>query len=341
MRFVLLRLIASILCPSYRMRYNVLDWMCDEEFNHYLGLFGEAKSLKAINAGRRWMIFQLVRLTDSVPGDTAECGVYHGAASYLIAAFNARSTIEQSHHVFDSFDGLSATVAEDGMHWRQHDLTADMSIAEKVLSRFNKVHFHKGWIPKRFVDVADQRFSFVHIDVDLYEPTRDSLNFFYPRLNEGGVIVCDDYGSSVCPGATRAVDEFLRDKPEKVVALSDGGGFLIKSVPTAAHFDLMWASPRAVDLCRASRPDVGAAASRDLPFSNQGERSSSRAMQDDSCHGGVDQNCAGDHIKRADPIGRFIEQAEPGGHGDYARQCGSNDNGIGAGHRKSAAHNDY
>ena len=33
----------------------------------------------------------------------------------------------------------------------------------------------KGWIPTRFQEVADRHFAFVHIDVDLYEPTRDSL----------------------------------------------------------------------------------------------------------------------------------------------------------------------
>jgi O-methyltransferase len=71
----------------------------------------------------------------------------------------------------------------------------------------------------------------VHIDVDIYEPTRDSMAFFYPRLNDGGIIICDDYGFKSYPGATKAVDEFLRDKPEKMVALNDGGGFMIMIRP--------------------------------------------------------------------------------------------------------------
>ena len=53
-----------------------------------------------------------------------------------------------------------------------------------------------------------------------------------PRLAPGGILLCDDYGFDSCPGATRAVDEFLRDKPEKAISLSDGAGFFIKDCVT-------------------------------------------------------------------------------------------------------------
>jgi hypothetical protein len=47
-------------------------------------------------------------------------------------------------------------------------------------------------------------------------------------MQPGAVFVCDDYGFATCPGATRAVDEFLADKPEKLVALDAGGCFFMK-----------------------------------------------------------------------------------------------------------------
>jgi hypothetical protein len=102
-----------------------------------------------------------------------------------------------------------------------------------ALCEFSDVQFHAGWIPDRFDEVKDQRFSFVHIDVDLAEPTRESLAFFYPRMEAGGIIACDDYGISTCPGATQAIDHYLADKPEKMLPLPDGGGFLIIKTPTA------------------------------------------------------------------------------------------------------------
>ena len=107
---------------------------------------------------------------------------------------------------------------------------------KRVLARFPNVAYHPGWIPERFSAVTDKTFSFVHIDVDIYQPTKDSIEFFYPRLATGGILMCDDYGFSNCPGATQAIDDFLRDKPEKAIALTDGGGFIIKGsqvAPTA------------------------------------------------------------------------------------------------------------
>lgn len=177
---------------------------------------------------------QLMRLVSAVPGDTAECGVFKGAGSYLICAMNSRNTAQaRSHFVFDSFEGLSTPDAVDGKHWVAGDLVCSESSVAAVLAEFPGVTLLKGWIPDRFPEVQDRRFAFVHIDVDLYQPTRDSVEFFYPRLSPGGILLCDDYGFTSCPGATRALDEYLRDKPEKVIALSGGGGFLIKGVPTA------------------------------------------------------------------------------------------------------------
>ncbi len=56
----------------------------------------------------------------------------------------------------------------------------------------------------------------------------DSIEFFYERLSQGGILICDDYGFSTCPGATQAIDEFLEDKLEKMIMLPDCGGFIIK-----------------------------------------------------------------------------------------------------------------
>ena len=46
--------------------------------------------------------------------------------------------------------------------------------------------------------------------MDLYEPTLASLEFFYPRLVNGGAIILDDYGFNQFPGAKTAVDRFLQ-----------------------------------------------------------------------------------------------------------------------------------
>lgn len=228
--FRLLTKIAEHLVPSYKFTWPELSWFRDPILNDVLKRFEESRGY---NAHRRFALQQLLRLTLGIPGDTAECGVYKGCSSYIILQANQHAPFSRLHHVFDSFEGLSAPSQRDGGHWGVGDLSVGEEVARKNLSEFTGVKFYKGWIPSRFGEVADRSFSFVHIDVDLYEPTLESINFFYDRMNPGGIIVCDDYGFLTCPGATAAVDEFLLDKPEKMVFLSGGGGFLIKGCVTS------------------------------------------------------------------------------------------------------------
>ena len=77
--------------------------------------------------------------------------------------------------------------------------------------------------------MADRQFILVHMDVDLYEPYRDSIEFFFPRLVEGGAMVFDDYGLTQFPGAKLAIDEAMDImKPSLFYKIPTGGAFLIK-----------------------------------------------------------------------------------------------------------------
>jgi hypothetical protein len=228
LRFLALWKLGSWLLPDYHFRFLQLDWQADKDFKAYLQKFGQVGNL---DGGRRWTLHQLARLAANVPGDTAECGVLAGAMSYLICKANEASPHPRMHYLFDSFEGLSRPGDQDGRYWQAGDLNVHESVVAANLSGCRNFSMMKGWIPSRFAEVADRKFAFVHIDVDLHEPTRDSLEFFYPRMSDGGIIILDDYGSSFCPGATLAVDTLLADKPEKMISLADGGGFLIKGTP--------------------------------------------------------------------------------------------------------------
>ena len=81
---------------------------------------------------------------------------------------------------------------------------------------------------ERFDEVGDRTFCLAHIGVGLYEPTRDSLAFFYPRLERHGMIICDDYGSGAYPGARLALDEFFADRPETPIELPQTQAFIVK-----------------------------------------------------------------------------------------------------------------
>lgn len=209
--------------PTYRFHWPQLYWWKDQEFTDFLARFDE---LHANNSDRRWMLYQLALMTENVPGDTAECGAFQGAGSYLICKATQSNGRVRTHHIFDSFEGVSSPLHVDGSYFRKGDLCCSLADFQRP---DGNVSIYQGWIPERFAEVSGLLFSFVHIDVDLHQPTADSIAFFYPRMQAGGIMVFDDYGFTSCPGARKAVDDFMEDKPERITELSCGSAFITKA----------------------------------------------------------------------------------------------------------------
>lgn len=219
----------AVFRQRYPFHWPELDWLEDRGFWQIMERFGEDRGL---NAHRRMFLYEMARLTTRrVGGDTAECGVFKGLGSYLICkAVSENGVGGRRHFAFDSFEGLSRPGASDGRYWSKGDLACDEQQTDANLKEFDYfVTLMKGWIPDRFAEVAKRQFSFVHIDVDLAEPTAYALEFFFPRLQTSGVIVVDDYGFKICPGATTVVDAFVSSHPEaSLLRLPVGGGVLMK-----------------------------------------------------------------------------------------------------------------
>ena len=68
--------------------------------------------------------------------------------------------------------------------------------------------------------LSDKKFSLVLVDCDLYDATKLSLEFVYPRMEKGGIIMFDDYDrinrdNATC-GESTAADEFCKEKNLKI-----------------------------------------------------------------------------------------------------------------------------
>jgi O-methyltransferase len=168
----------------------------------------------------------------------AECGCWWGHSTHILASIiTAQPTFSGRLHVFDSFEGLSEFKAQDRStlspqrqsNDKRRPFRSDFEQVSQRLARFPFVQIHPGWIPSKFPEVEAVTFSLVTIDVDLYEPIRDAFRFFYPKLQQGGIMYFDDYGYETFPGAKLAVDEFRAEaKPSFFLELPMGSAFLIK-----------------------------------------------------------------------------------------------------------------
>jgi hypothetical protein len=150
-------------------------------------------------------IYQTVRAVAAIPGELAEVGVYRGASSRIIREAEPR----KSFHLFDTFAGLPKPSGEDAA-FSEGLYQCSLQDVRQYLSRYQDLHFYPGRFPETATPVAHLRFSFVHLDVDLYESTLRSLEFFWPRLELGGAILSHDYATS--PGVHTAFQEFFKGK---------------------------------------------------------------------------------------------------------------------------------
>lgn len=226
----------------------------DREFHEQYDLAQQKTKMvqtdNALRRNRHYFLYHLIRQAPIRSGHVVELGCWKGLSAFQIANYLIQKREDfgrQKFFIFDSFEGLSEINAADRSRNASKLKSADqelrlrfatsLEVVQSNLSCFSDLLVYlKGWIPERFHEVKNETFSFVHIDVDLYEPIKESIAFFYPRLATHGIMVFDDYGCAQFPGAKRAVDEFLLNTHDCIfVPTPTGSAFLVKLTDSLCH----------------------------------------------------------------------------------------------------------
>lgn len=156
-------------------------------------------------------IANLIRYSNAAAkgGYISEMGIYNGGSLEVLARHNPGIDII----AIDSFEGVPKESEYD--YHREGDFN-DVNyhaIAGYFKMIYPTVRIVKGFIPKAFEFFDEHvRFSFTHVDLDMYDSVRHACDFLFPRTISNGMILFDDYKVSSTPGATKAIDEFFSDK---------------------------------------------------------------------------------------------------------------------------------
>jgi glycosyltransferase involved in cell wall biosynthesis len=161
-----------------------------------------------------------------IEGDFAELGVYRGNSAAVLVHF-ARA-YQRRLFLFDTFQGF------DERDLIGVDSTKDVGFSDTSLDLVksvvgdDNVVYCKGHFPDSIPeDCRRSRFAVVHIDCDLFQPAKYALEFFYPRMSPGGLLLVHDYSGKYWHGIKGAVDEFLSNKSDNVVLMPDKSGTAI------------------------------------------------------------------------------------------------------------------
>jgi O-methyltransferase len=150
----------------------------------------------------------------TVEGSIMEVGVFMGgSAVYLVDSFPDRKIF-----LVDTFDGIPYIEKRDGPHHPIGTFKTDINAVIALFSDNPNVKILQGIFPDAFKDkFNEEEFAVVHLDVDQYKSYKDGLEFVYPRIVPGGIIIFDDYSCPATPGATIAINEFLATVPENII----------------------------------------------------------------------------------------------------------------------------
>lgn len=163
----------------------------------------------------------------------AECGVFSGNSLLAVGRIAQEVGIPFVMYGMDTFQGLpdlsaiDAEMAPQNARYRSERLFTETSVdivSKKLVDAGfgNSVTLVQGLFSDTLKTLPEQKYNFVNVDCDLYEPHLECLEYFYERMERGGVLFFDDYNSTDYPMAKRAIDEFMEGKKEKIFLLRYG-----------------------------------------------------------------------------------------------------------------------
>lgn len=211
------------LCEKKDKDNLLLLW---DESSDFLAIRDEIKEFTLVPKIDSFILYQFAKYVMDKPGDIAEVGVYRGGTAKLIS--KALASCDKHVHLFDTFSGMPLT--DDTKDWHKKGDFDDTSLegVKEYLKDCRNITLYKGLFPDTADPVKDRTFCLAHIDVDIYRSVLDCCEFFYPRLEKGGIMLFDDYGRLTCPGARLAIDEFFVDQLNQPIYLPTGQCFIMK-----------------------------------------------------------------------------------------------------------------
>lgn len=201
-------------------------------------LFGLVQANTYCNYETLKSLARLTQLIDDakVGGDFVECGTYKGGSAAIISRYiNAKN-----HHLwlYDSFQGLPPATeidGEDAREWTGKCYGTENEVVELMKNVGTPPHQYtlmKGWFNETFQQHLPEKVAFLHCDADWYDSVLLVLETFYPRMDDGAIVVLDDFGA--WEGCREAFYDFCQKHNVKPLLerVSEAQAFWIKGKTT-------------------------------------------------------------------------------------------------------------
>ncbi len=175
------------------------------------------------------------RHASRLAGDFVECGTNTGILSLAICEYIDFNSTGKYFWLFDTFEGipLEQISEEEHKQSRAHESETMYppcyELAQRNFAPFPRARLVKGKVPDTLASVAIEKVCYLSLDMNIAAPERAAMEYFWPRLVTGGIIVLDDYGWTPYRAQKRILDDFAVQRGVEIMMLPTGQGLLIKS----------------------------------------------------------------------------------------------------------------
>jgi O-methyltransferase len=180
-----------------------------------------------------WSSIYAINNTRTTKVNLVECGVCDGMSAFY--ALSAAKTFNKPVKAFlyDAWEGMKEDYLVDSEKSTIGDYSyLNIESTKNNLSSFGAdvIIFNKGYVPDVF-QVAQNPDSLVwlHIDLNSALPTVGALNYFWDKMEAGGVILFDDYAWPGWKDTQKSVEEWSTDKRGLLFHLPTGQALFIKN----------------------------------------------------------------------------------------------------------------
>jgi len=179
------------------------------------------------------------KLAMRVPGDFVECGVNAGFNSSAIMTALDWNTTGRRFYLVDTFAGppldqyspdeiAAGALAKAERAVASGGYVTDLERIRANFAEWPGVRVTPGRVPEVLSQVDAAQVAFLHIDMNSAAPERAALEYFWPKLPAGGVVLFDDYCHGGCELQTEALDEAAKVLGADIVSLPTGQGIIIR-----------------------------------------------------------------------------------------------------------------
>jgi O-methyltransferase len=196
--------------------YIFSPWLSDNEFNN---IYNQVENYTLLGKLKSYVLWELVKETNSLKGAIIEVGVWRGGSGLLIGKQAGHSINSSTLYLCDTFTGVVKTGEKDTFYKGGEHANTSIEIVEELFKKFEvkNIKILKGIFPEETCNfINDAVFKFCHIDVDAYQSTKDIFEWIWPKMVTGGIILIDDYGYYRCDGVIKFVNE-EKFKPDRIV----------------------------------------------------------------------------------------------------------------------------